>query len=707
MMAGRFALTVFTRGEALTGAPTAHPRPAIPRPQECKTLNGRLIQRLRSKESVEGLVRLALGLGGAEEPGAAAAADAADGEGGAEGEEEGAEAAEGEAAAAAEAAEADEDTGTQDLSEERLPFASCEILCCDVDAINATLLEEEELLKLFMGFVSQEGPLDALGAGYFGRILGTLLNHRLVDRLLGLLQTHEEYLVALVRHAGTTSVAAVLSQLVGESTAYGAATFSSDWLTDTNLLELLFGALEAQEDPAVRRNVASILACVAQKNPTLGPVLGSEACLRRLLALFEKGEDSSIIAVSTIYFAFLRPSDNSSGFDTIGAQELQHPYVVVAKEQVVTLLLQSADLLGALTLPEPAEAAASPRLGIRRLSVVRLVSEIVSSAVQLWGEAGEGEAQQQYEAALLEFLRSAVVPNMLTLFLEHPFHSILHHHVCRMLYAVLDSHNAALIEALIKACGLTAWIVGAPIHVPGRIEGFSDSKPGLRAGYCGHLTRLGNRLYTLGVVFEEIRVTLAAECSGWTDWVANYVQVQNDKENVYSWACGRPAMEEDEDSDSDLGDHGLMVGGYTGGAGVEISSRYDAEKGEEEDEEDEEDETDYEVNNDSYYDDSLAVMTSLHHLTVESEDGEEMALSGPKEDPFVDVATEEAALAVNTDAVAFVADFPEDDIVSMGDSTPPKTEATPAPAEEAGEFSSFSYWKSDPAAGLELPDDLK
>ena len=54
-----------------------------------------------------------------------------------------------------------------------------------------------------------------------------------------------------------------------------------------------------------------------------------------------------------------------------------------------------------------------------------------------------------------------------------------------------------------------------------------------------------------------------------------------------------------------------MVGGYTGGAGVEISSRYDAEKGEEEDAEDEEDETDYEVNNaNSYYDDSLAVMTS-------------------------------------------------------------------------------------------------
>ena len=284
-----------------------------------------------------------------------------------------------------------------------------------------------------------------------------------------------------------------------------------------------------------------------------------------------------MIAASSVLFAFLRPPEGDGmlghmdglspggGADGMGAGlEEGEEEADGGKEAVLRLLLANADRLAAI-LDSSAEAGAgertagafSRRLGIRRLSIVRLCSECVCAAVNLWlTSAPESSDRSELEAGLLGFLRSPVVPSILGLFAVHPFHSILHHHTCRMLYAVLDSHDPALICALVKDCGLAQWAAGAAINVhplsnAAPLEGKSEAKPALRAGYCGHLTRLGNRLYTLGVVFEEVRTTTEKACPEWGAWVQSYVQAQNNRENIYQWACGRPAAEDDLNMDDD------------------------------------------------------------------------------------------------------------------------------------------------------------
>ena len=771
--------------------------------QECKALNGRLVERLREGPAVRGLLRHALGLGMEEGTAEATAGEAAAEEkedtgegaevgggddeeevgGGVEGQGEGTGAGAGEGDAVA------KDTRTP--LPKNLAFVSCEVLCCDVDAICAALLEDEDLVHTLLSFplqAPQGTALEPVHAGYFSRILSALLQHRMCDRLLVTLRTEPQYLEALVSHIGTTSIAAVLSQLVGGGTPdmaapmgmLGSVPFTGEWLKGSPLLSLLLTRLEgsdgsegvgelvaseehAEQVAAAQRNAASVLAAAAQRSPTLRAELASEETLGRLLALLggqgelSGGNDAAVIAASSVLFAFLRPPEGDGvlnqadgispggGADGLGTGlEETEAEEDGGKDAVLRLLLANADRLAAI-LGTPTEAAGDDslsRLGIRRLSIVRLCSECVCAAVNLWLTcAPESSDRADLEAALLGFLSSSVVPSVLSLFTLHPFHSILHHHSCRMLYAVLDSHDPGLICALVKDCGLAEWAVGAavdvkPLSKSAPLEGKSEGKPALRAGYCGHLTRLGNRLYTLGVVFEEVRTATEEACPEWGAWVQSYVQAQNNRENIYQWACGRPAAEDDlrmddddDDEDDDDGDEeGLgmhitpesigLTGGWADQGRYGVSGDGGDEEGADDDDDDEyfgagaagqlrwsealpgnagADDVDDLGEEGEEGSADLEVLSALHRLSVE----------GGGRPRATNVSSSEGGGAISLDQ-AVHAEEDEDGVVLSSGASPTSSEvaqqeraATPAlplgqpgAGVEDGEFGSFSFWKS-------------
>lgn len=57
-------------------------------------------------------------------------------------------------------------------------------------------------------------PLNCMLAGYFSRVMGSLLLRRTQD-IMQYLQRHQELLLQLVDHVDTTSIAEVLVRLVG------------------------------------------------------------------------------------------------------------------------------------------------------------------------------------------------------------------------------------------------------------------------------------------------------------------------------------------------------------------------------------------------------------------------------------------------------------------------------------------------------------
>lgn len=57
----------------------------------------------------------------------------------------------------------------------RYPFTSCEVFCCEVEAVFNTLLEDADLMRLLFSLLDAEPPLSCKTAGYFGRVVSHLL----------------------------------------------------------------------------------------------------------------------------------------------------------------------------------------------------------------------------------------------------------------------------------------------------------------------------------------------------------------------------------------------------------------------------------------------------------------------------------------------------------------------------------------------------
>ncbi|KAL4423891.1 hypothetical protein ABPG75_001192 [Micractinium tetrahymenae] len=187
--------------------------------QECKSLNARLTAYLKQKDTVEKLVRYLV-----EPP----------------------------------PADADPKRSF------KYPFTACEIFCCEVEGIFNTLLENEDVLAQLFSLLQAPRPLNCMLAGYFSRVMGSLLLRRTQD-IMQYLQKHQELLLQLVEHVDTTSIAEVLVRLVGadEQRAF-LSTNHLQWLSETNLLYLLLDKLQPGQPVEAQSNAAEILAALAQ-----------------------------------------------------------------------------------------------------------------------------------------------------------------------------------------------------------------------------------------------------------------------------------------------------------------------------------------------------------------------------------------------------------------------------------------------------------
>jgi serine/threonine-protein phosphatase 6 regulatory subunit 3 len=98
--------------------------------QECKSLNGRLINFLKGKLQVEALLHYVI----------------------------------------------DEPPENADNKQAfKFPFIACEIFTCEIDVILKTLVEDEELMSLLFLFLEPDRPHGTLLAGYFSKVVSCLL----------------------------------------------------------------------------------------------------------------------------------------------------------------------------------------------------------------------------------------------------------------------------------------------------------------------------------------------------------------------------------------------------------------------------------------------------------------------------------------------------------------------------------------------------
>ncbi|XP_019257086.1 PREDICTED: serine/threonine-protein phosphatase 6 regulatory subunit 3-like isoform X2 [Nicotiana attenuata] len=474
--------------------------------QECKALNSRLINFLRDRAQVEQLLRYIV-----EEP-------------------------------------------SEDADNKRkfkFPFIASEIFTCEIDVILKTLVEEEELMNLLFSFLEPSRPHSALLAGYFSKVVICLMLRKTVP-LMNYVQAHHDVFRQMVDLIGITSIMEVLVRLVGaDDQIYPNTSDVMQWLTDSNLLEMIVDKLSPSSPPEVHANAAETLCAITRNTPSpLATKLSSPSFVSRIFchALEDSQSKSALVHSLTVCISLLDSKRSIPSFMMYSFRS-QHVYespMHVSPDTIDAMLPKLGDLVKLLNVTSDEKILPTtygelrPPLGKHRLKIVEFISVLL--------KAGN-------EAAEKELISSGTIERVVDLFFEYPYNNALHHHVESIIYSCLDSKNNIIVDHLFEECNL----IGKILQTDKQATISSDEKqPTLpatakqapRVGNIGHITRISNKLVQLGKNDNRIQEHLEKNME-WSDWQITILQERNTIENVYRWACGRPTALQDRMRDSD------------------------------------------------------------------------------------------------------------------------------------------------------------
>ena len=458
--------------------------------QECKSLNPRLTEFLKKKDVVEKLVSYLV--------------------------------------------ETPED-GADDKRTFKYPFTSCEIFCCEVEGIYNTMLENDDVLDTLFGLLKQERPLNTILAGYFSRVVGALLARR-AGEIVQYLKKKDDILKSLVHHVDTTSVAEVLARLAGADDPVGYSESPSViWLAETDVLELLVKSLGTDTPTEGQANAAEVLAAIARSTATdLTKSMASAEFMQQLVdsALAPHSGMAASHALN-VCLALLEPLSMDPTMGRITISDVHDEL----RREAVRCLSGGVDKLVCMMDP-PEESNVSelkttygmirPPVGQLRLKIV----DLLASLFRTTDPVAEGAVMGTH-----------AVQKAMDMFFEYPFNNALHGGVA-MLLTAFEEGSLELRKYLLEDLDIVSWIASAPTDVTPQSNPDAQPNPNrkpLRAGYCGHITQIANRLQRTAESCSYMKEFLENN-EMWTAYKKEQLDPRNNIESVTSWKCGRPSQ---------------------------------------------------------------------------------------------------------------------------------------------------------------------
>ncbi|XP_047307574.1 serine/threonine-protein phosphatase 6 regulatory subunit 3-like [Impatiens glandulifera] len=478
--------------------------------QECKALNGRLINFLRDRAQVEQLLHYVV-------------------------------------------EEAPEDADSKRIF--KFPFIASEVFTCEIDVILKTLVEEEELMDILFSFLEPNRPHSALLAGYFSKVVVCLMLRKTVP-LMNYVQAHQDVFRQLVDLIGITSIMEVLIRLVGaDDHVYPNCLDVMQWLAESNLLEMIVDKLSPSSPPEVQGNAAETLCAITRTSPSaLATKLSSPNFVERIFshALESSNSTSGLVNSISVCISLLDPK-RSIHSPLMYSFRNQHMYDLPAPvnpDTVAAMLPRLGNFLMLLNVSSDEKVLPTtygelrPPLGKHRLKIVEFIAVLLKTG---------------REAAEKELIDSGAIKRTLDLFFEYSFNNALHHHVESIIVTCLESQNTKIIDHMLLECDLIGKILQTDKNPTISSDTNEPTLPAAgrtppRGGNIGHITRISNKLAQLANSNIHIQALLL-ERSEWNEWQANVLHERNVVENVYRWGCGRPTALQDRTRDSDDDDH--------------------------------------------------------------------------------------------------------------------------------------------------------
>ncbi|KAK8500305.1 hypothetical protein V6N13_008821 [Hibiscus sabdariffa] len=482
--------------------------------QECKSLNGRLINFLREKAQVEQLIQYIV-------------------------------------------VEPPENADKKQIF--KFPSIACEIFTCEVDIILKTLVEDEGLMNLLFSFLNKNHSHSTQLAGYFSRVVICLLLRK-TSTFMQYIKGHQQIVEMIVDLIGITSIMEVLIRLIGaDEHMYTNYMESMQWIEDTNILEMIADKFSSSDSAEVHANAAETLCAITRfAPPGLAAKISSPNFIGRLFhhGLEDSRPNSVVVNSLSVCISLLDPKRLTVGVYHMYNRQVSQGSTISANPKTVEGMLENlGSLMKLLDISSSKSTLLTtygklqPPLGKHRLKIVEFISVLLTVGS---------------EAAEKELIRLGAMQRILNLFFEYPYNNFLHHHVENIILSCLESKNVSLVENLLCECNLLGKILEAEKNCmlasdPNMPTVSAEGRAPPKIGNIGHLTCISNKLVQLGNSNGEIQAYLQ-ENSEWINWQKNVLSKRNAIENVYQWACGRPTTLQDRrDSDEDYQDRDYDV----------------------------------------------------------------------------------------------------------------------------------------------------
>ncbi|RHY90741.1 hypothetical protein DYB37_003520 [Aphanomyces astaci] len=415
--------------------------------------------------------------------------------------------------------------GDGDMIAIKYPFMSCEVLCCDIMCITETLSTASNgaIVEDLFGLLSQPAPLNSRLAGYFEKVILSLLMIRKPQEVTELMNKNADTLLdGFVTHSISYSIAEMFKRLMqpyqGDymddmdfSHPYGSNggpwfSSSSDeddlsavgtpqskktlsWQTDRRVVDSLVQNLrpaDDKDDPIdsdVHKHTAEILSDIihygtrssanepAPASATLVEHIESAETVDKIIALALPAGNAyttSMTSALTVLSALLSRHANTHYSSTIPEET---PVVVSATVARLPQIAQALRDEAGTTVNQRHQTV--PKLGLRRLKLVGLLVVLV---------------QAKYRAIDAVILSENIIAQCLDLFFTFESVNMLHAEIESLVVGILESGGPDLQVGLLKQSNLLGRILQAYETNTAALQ----ESPANAKGYMGHLLRISN-----------------------------------------------------------------------------------------------------------------------------------------------------------------------------------------------------------------------
>lgn len=370
------------------------------------------------------------------------------------------------------------------------PFIACEMLC-ESGPIYDRIIESTELLQKLFGFLDKESQHSTL-LGYFSKAAVALLN-RHPEKTVYFLSS-QEYIPKLLNHIYSRSITDIVIKILTLDIT------SNDFIIkeQKSILTSLFSMLKTSSEYQTYF-AAFILSDILNKAMEINSwkelieVIVSDENLQILFDCLQATEKFRIVAsasvLKTLFLVCIRVNlyvyYEKMNFMSIFINNLPN----ISKQ----LSQKSQD-----TIKNTLKEDVVP-LGEAKLKIIELI------AVSL---------KQDNEKIFKPLAECGILNEIVKLFFEYPWHSMLHTAVDSIFQSAFLYQNTVLIESLIVNSGF----------VEKMIESVKNIRINHRCGYLGHVNRVANALKE--TENESIREHLK-KVSGWKEFVEDYLEERN------------------------------------------------------------------------------------------------------------------------------------------------------------------------------------